>query len=182
MMNARMTFAMGCLLLIAGCSATGAAWEGVRIGKNLAREDSHLKVSLDGHVVAQNKLIKGYKGYASFECPQPVSTAPNFRFEGLDAAKTGRVTGTYLQIHQRFDNDYSDQAEFSITPRSSGAENAMKPATTYNLASPGGQFRVTDFNGNEVSGVTLKPDTDYLMVFTVTGDRSESMQILFKTQ
>ena len=173
---------LGAIILTTGCSATGAAWQTLRVGKNLAKKDSYLKIYIDGAQAKQNKLKKAYMGYASFKCKAPVSTSPTFRFDFIDPAKFGRITGTNMQIHQAFEADYSHQPEFVITPRSSGADNLMKPGIDYNLGNPPSQFRVLDFEHNETTGVSLKPGMKYLLVFTVSGDRSETVQILFETR
>ncbi len=168
--------------LVAGCSATGAAWETVRIGKNLAEKDSHLKLYLDGYAAKQNKLKKGYFGYASFEIKDPVSTSPTFRYDFIDPSKFGRITSTNLSIYQEFEADFSHQAEFTVTPTASGGEHQMKPATDYPLGSAGSGFRCINFEQQNVPGVTLKPGLKYMLVFTVAGDRSESVQMLFETK
>ena len=35
-------------MAIAGCSASSAAWTGMRLGKNVAKNDTYLRVKLDG--------------------------------------------------------------------------------------------------------------------------------------
>jgi len=166
----------------AGCSATGAAMSALRMGKNSSKKDSYLSIYLDGNLAKQDKLKKAYFGHAAFKVKEPVSTSPTFRFEFKDPEKFGRITGTNMQIHQEFEADYSHQAEFIVTPRGSGADGLMRPNTDYSLGSAGGEFRVANFEGNETNGVTLKPGVEYLLVFTVSGDRSESVQINFETR
>jgi hypothetical protein len=41
---------------------------------------------------------------------------------------------------------------------------------------------VLDFHRNNVPGIELKPGLDYLLVFTVAGDRSETIQVLISTR
>lgn len=170
------------LMASSGCSATGAAWQAARVGKNLSKEDSYLSLSLDGFEAKQNKLKKGFAGYAKFKIKGSVSTAPTFKFSFEDPTKFGRITGTNMQIHQAFEADYSHKAEFVITPRGSGAESLMQPDRAYNLSSIGSEMTVLDFDGNNVGGVTLKPGMDYMLVFTVSGDRSETIQAHFSTK
>lgn len=171
------------LAALSGCSATGAAWETLRIGQNVAEKDSHLEVYLDGHKAEQNTLKKAYFGYASFKVRQTVSTTPSFKFNFDKDKNFGRITSTSLQIHKEFDADYSHQAEFIITPAHPNDSNTMlKPGETLNLAAPGSNWRVMNFEKQTVSGVKLEPGVDYLMVFTVSGDRSESVQIFFSTK
>lgn len=170
------------LMGASGCSATGAAWRAAGIGKNLSKKDSYLSLKLDGLEAKQNKLKKGFAGYAKFKIKGTVSTSPTFTFSFKDPSKFGRITGTNMQIHQAFEADYSHKAEFVITPRGSGPESLMKPDRAYNLGSIGGEMNVLDFDGNSVGGVTLKPGMDYMLVFTISGDRSESIQAHFSTK
>lgn len=165
-----------------GCSASGAAFTALRMGKNASKKDSYLRIYLDGVEAKQNKLKKAYFGHASFKAGGPVSTSPTFRFEFKDPSKFGRITGTNMQIHQEFEADYSHQAEYMISPRGSGGDSLMKPGVDYALGSIGSQFRVLDFEKNETGGVNLKPGMDYLLVFSVTGDRSETIQVKFDTK
>ncbi|HNO77137.1 MAG TPA: hypothetical protein PKN33_03670 [Phycisphaerae bacterium] len=177
------TAIVGTMLMVSsGCSATGAAWQAAGIGKNLSKKDSHLSLSLDGLDAKQNKLKKGFAGYAKYKIKGTVSTAPTFKFSFEDPTKFGRITGTNMQIHQAFEADYSHKAEFVITPKGSGEDSLMKPDRAYNLGSIGSEFTVLDFDGNNVGGVTLKPGMDYMLVFTISGDRSESMQVHFSTK
>lgn len=183
-MNAIATSALlGLIAAGAGCSASGVAWESARVGRNLASKDSYLRIYLDGVEAKQNKLKKGYFGHASYQCAKPVSSSnPTFRFEFIDEAKFGRVTGSNISIYKEFAADYSHQAEFIVTPKVAGAEGAMRPNTDYALATIGDHFRVYDFNKKEVSGVKLERGVDYLLVFTITGDRGDSVQVLFETK
>ena len=170
------------VIMTAGCSATGAAMSALRMGKNSSKKDSYLNIYLDGKLAKQDKLKKAYFGHAAFKIKEPVSTSPTFRFEFKDPEKFGRITGTNMQIHQEFEADYSHQAEFIVTPRGSGTDGLMRPDTDYSLGSAGGQFRVANFEGNETNGVTLKPGLEYMLVFTISGDRSETVQINFETR
>lgn len=184
MVKTKLTVAaiLGGMVAAAGCSATGAAMQTLRMGKNASEKDSHLNIYLDGKLAKQDKLKKAYFGHASFKVKEPVSTSPTFRFEFKDPEKFGRITGTSMQIHQEFEADYSHQAEFIVTPRGSDTDNLMRPNTDYSLGSAGSEFRVANFAGNETNGVTLKPGVEYLLVFTVSGDRSESVQVKFETR
>lgn len=169
------------LMGASGCSATGAALRAASIGKNMSKK-SYLTLSLDGLEAKQNKLKKGFAGYAKYKIKGTVGTSPTFMFSFKDPSKFGRITGTNMQIHQAFEADYSHKAEFVITPRGSGAELLMKPDRAYNLGSIGSEMNVTDFEGNSVGGVTLKPGMDYMLVFTISGDRSENIQAHFSTK
>ena len=37
---------LGGMVMVAGCSATGAAWETLRMGKNVSKKDSYLRIYL----------------------------------------------------------------------------------------------------------------------------------------
>jgi hypothetical protein len=173
---------VGLVAVASGCSYTGAAFSGVRIGKNLKSKDSHLRIWLDGQEAKQSKLKKAYFGHASFKLKESVSETPTFRFGFIDEDELGRVTGSHMQIYQEFDDDYSHQAEFTVSPRGSGRDAMMQPEADYAFAGLGGEFQVLDFDRNEVGGITLKPDTKYMLVFSVTGDRSETIQVRFDTK
>lgn len=172
----------GAAAFVSGCSATGAAWEGIRIGKNLSEKDSYLKIWLDGQEAKQNKARKAYMGYAPFEVKGDVSTSPTFKFEFIDPSKFGRIKRTFISVYQEYEGDYSGHAEYSIHTVSDDPGVQMKPGETYNLGNPGASFRVTDFYDKEVSGISLKPGLKYTFLFTVTGDRNETVQIFFDTK
>ncbi len=172
---------LGALIVTSGCSATGAAMEAFRIGKNVS-DKSNLTVYLDGQPAKQNVFKQGYFGYADHEVKATVSTGPTFKFEIADPTKFGRITGTNLQIHQAFEADYSHQAEFVVFPDGNNKENLMRDGQSYNLASPPSSVKVMDFDKQFCSGVQLKPGMDYLLVFTVAGDRSESVRVKFSTK
>ena len=177
---------IGAMVLLAtstGCSVTGVAFEGVRVGKNLSEKDSYLRIWLDGNEAKQNKLKKGYFGYASFEVKGKVGIKPTFKFDFIEGKNFGRITGTNMQIHKEFDADYSHQAEFVIYPANSNdSMSLMKPGTDYQLGAMPGNMKVMNFEKQTVPGVELQPGLEYLLVFTVSGDRSESVQILFNTK
>lgn len=166
-----------------GCSATGAASMGAGMGMNLARKDSHLKVWLDGVPAKQDKLKKAARGYSRFEVGDPVSTSPRLKFEIESPDKFGRIMMVSAQIHQKFEADYSHNAEFILTARDVNNPQAqMKPGVEYNLGAPGGDLKVYDVYSKEVSGVTLQPGMKYMLVLTVKADKSESAQIYFETR
>ncbi|RMF83457.1 MAG: hypothetical protein D6744_04615 [Planctomycetota bacterium] len=185
-MNKKLYACLGAIVFLAataGCSATGAAWEGFRIGKNLAKKDSYLRIWLDGNEAKQNKLKKGYFGYASFEVKGKVSTKPTFKFDFIEGKNFGRITSTNMQIHKEFEADYSHQAEFVIYPANpNDSTTLMKPGVEYPLGAMPSNMKVMNFEKQTVPGVELQPGLEYLLVFTVAGDRSESVQVLFNTK
>jgi hypothetical protein len=169
-------------LATGGCSATGAAMEGFRIGKNASEKSSNLKIFLDGNEAAQNKFKKAYFGHASFKVSAPVSTSPTLKYEIIDPTKFGRITSVNAQIHQEFEGDYSHKAEFTIYPASQDSNTLPKSGETISLGSLPGNLKCTNFENQPASGVTLKPGMKYMLVFTLAGDRSESVQVMFDTK
>jgi len=170
------------LALVVGCSGSGAAHSGFHIGKNLARKDSHLKIMLAGQVARQDKVKKAATGYSRFTIKEPVGTAPRIQFEIEDPDRFGRISMVSVQIHQKFEADYSDHAEYVITARDVNNPDAqMKPGVEYDLGHPGPNFKVINYKGEEVDGVRLVPGMKYMLVLTVKADRSETAQIFFQT-
>jgi hypothetical protein len=166
-----------------GCSAGGAASTGGRMGLNLLRKDSHLKVWLDGEQGKQSTLKKAATGYSRFKIKEPVSTSPKLKFEIEDPDKFGRITMVSLQIHQEFEADYSHQAEFTVFAQNTNDPQAqMKPGTEYDLGAPGPDFKVLNLTNAEVAGVTLTPGLKYMLVLTVKADKSETAQVYFETK
>ncbi len=173
----------GGLLVLAGCSGTGAAITGGRMGMNLMRKDSHLKITLDGQPAKQTTWKKAATGHSRFKVKEPVSTAPKLEFQIEDPDKFGRITMVTVSIYQKFDADYSHQAEFTVIARdTNNPEAQMKPGVVYDLGNPGGGFKVLNLTSQEVPGVTLKPGMKYMLTLTVRADHSETAQIYFKTK
>jgi hypothetical protein len=74
---------------------------------------------------------------------EPVSTAPTLSFEITKPDKVGRITAVIVSIYQQFEADYSHQAEYTIVSRDANSPEAqMKPSTSYNLGSPGAEYKV----------------------------------------
>ena len=120
-------------------------------------------------------------GYSQFTIADPVGTSPTLRFEIIEPEKFGRITVVTASIYQKFEADYSHQAEFTIHNKTNDPMAQMKPNTDYNLGSPSGQS-VMDLYSKEVSGVQLKPGMKYMLTLTVKADKSESAQIYFTTK
>ncbi len=173
----------GTLMLLAGCSGTGAAITGGRMGMNLLRKDSHLKIKLDGQPAKQTTWKKAATGYSRFKIKEAVSTAPKLQFELENPDKFGRITMVSVSIYQKFEADYSHQAEFTVIARdTNNPEAQMKPGVVYDLGNPGPGFKVLNLTSQEVSGVTLKPGMKYMLALTVRADHSETAQVYFKTK
>ncbi|MFH1745692.1 MAG: hypothetical protein ABIG44_01475 [Planctomycetota bacterium] len=171
------------LLLITGCSATSAGHTGFNIGKNLMSKDTNLRVFLDGEQAKQSKLKKGLTGYASFKIKEEVSGAPKFKYEIIEPKKFGFIKHVTLQVHQEFEADFSDIPDYVIHPRDMNDRDAnMAPGVEYDLGALGSQFRILDKQDREVAGVEFVPGMEYLLVFTISADKSESIQIYFKTK
>jgi hypothetical protein len=168
--------------VVAGCSGVGAGMEAFHVGKNLRSQDTNLRVFLDGEQATQNKLAKGLKGYAKFEIKKPVSTSPVFRYEIIDPKKFGFIKTVSLAVHQKFEADFSDLADYKIFSKSMDSEKQMQPNKDYDLAKLGADYKILDKKDKEVSQVKFVPGVDYLLVFTVAGDKSETIQVYFKTK
>ncbi len=171
------------VMVLAGCSGSSAGWTGFGVGKNLMRKDSYLKLMMDGQPAKQNTLKKATVGYSRFDVKERISTAPKLQFEIMEPDKFGRITMVSIQIHQKFEADYSDHAEFVITAKDLNNPQAqMKPNIAYNLGKPGPEFKVMNYKGEEVPGVSLIPGMKYMLVLTVKADKSETAQIFFETK
>lgn len=165
-----------------GCSAGGAAWTGLTMGKNVARTDSHLRVWVDGQPAEQNMLKKAATGHSNWTVAQPVGTSPSIKFELSDPARFGRITSVIVNVYQKFEADYSHQPEFTIVSRDSmNPEAQMRAGMTYNLGNPGGEFRTLNLTGKDVTGVVLQPGKEYMLQITVRADKSETAQVFFRT-
>lgn len=171
------------IAVLTGCSGSSAGWTGVRVGKNLLKKDSHLKIWLDGQQAKQSTLKKAATGYSRWKIKEPVSTGPTLKFEIEDPDKFGRITMVSLQIHQEFEADYSHHAEFVVTAKDiNNPEAQMRPNTKYDLSDPGPPFKVMNYKSEDVGGVALKPGLKHMLVLTVKADKSETAQIYFETK
>jgi len=177
-----MTLLTSAVLLLAGCSGTGAAMTGGRAVLNLMKKDSHLRIWLDGQKGKQSTLKKAATGYSRWTIKEPVSTSPKLRFEIQDPDKFGRITTVSVLIHQEFEADYSHLAEFKVFAASKDTQAQMKPGVEYDLGAPGEGFKVLNVTDDEVSGVELKPGLKHMLVLTVVADKSETAQIYFETK
>jgi len=166
------------MVLVAGCSAAGGGSTGFNIGKNLMRKDSNLRVFLDGEQAKQSSLKKGLKGYAPFTIKKEASTSPVFRYEIIEPKKFGFIKSVLMAVHQKFEADFSDLADYKIFAKSNDSEKQMKPGIDYDLGNLGPDFKILDKKDNEVPKVQFV----YLLVFTISADKSETVQIYFKTK
>ncbi|MBU0641523.1 MAG: hypothetical protein KKB50_21900 [Planctomycetes bacterium] len=174
---------VACVGFLVGCSGSGAAMTGGRMGFNLMKKDSYLKIWLDGEQGKQNKVKKAATGYSRWTIKEPTSTGPKLQFEIESPDRFGRITMVSLQIHQKFEADYSDHAEFIVVAKDTNNPQAqMKPGVEYDLGAPGEEFKVFNYKSEEVSGVELKPGVKYMLVLTVKADKSETAQIFFETK
>lgn len=172
----------GVLMVAAGCSGTGAAITGGRMGMNLLKKDSHLKIWLDGQQAKQTAWKKAAIGHSRFKIKEPVSTTPKLKYAIEDPDKFGRITMVTVSIYQKFEADYSHQAEFTIIASDTNNPQAqMKDGVEYDLGSPGSGFKVLNLTSQDVSGVTLVPGMKYMLNLTVKADKSETAQIFFET-
>jgi hypothetical protein len=172
-----------CALLLAGCSGSSAGWTAFSVGKNLSKKDSYLRIFLDGQEAQQNKLKKGLSGYSPWTVREAVSTSPKFKYEIIDPKKFGDIFNVSMQVHQKFQADFSDQADYIITSAALNDRSAqMKPGMEYDLANMGPGFKILNKERQEVSTVKFVPGVEYLLVFTVQADKSETVQVLFETK
>jgi hypothetical protein len=166
----------------AGCS-TGDASSGVNVFQNLSRKDSNLRIFLDGQEAKQDKLKKGLKGYSPFTIKEQVAGSPKFKYEIIEPKKFGFIKHVTMQVHQKFEADFSDIADYIIHPRDMNNSDAnMKPGVEYDLGNLGKDFRILDRHDKEVDKVEFQPGKEYLLVFTVAADKSETVQVYFKTK
>lgn len=171
------------MVLVAGCSGSSAGSTGFSITKNLMRKDTNLRVFLDGQQAKQSKLKKGLAGYASFKIKEEVGTSPMFKYEIIAPKKFGYIKDVMMQVHQKFEADFSDIADYKIFPANmQDDESNMKPGVEYDLGNLGSQFKILDKKDKEVGRVEFVPGVEYLLVFTISADKSESIQIYFKTK
>lgn len=167
--------------LSAGCSGSGAA---MSVGKNLMRKGSDLKIWLDGQEAKQNTLKKAAKGYARYEVKEPVSVSPKLKYELENPDKHGFIKHVLLQVHQKFEADFSDIADFIVCSKDMQDHTAnLKPDTEYDLANLGPEFKIIDGRTDkDVDKIVFKPGVKYMLSFTVVADKSESTQIFFETK
>ena len=169
------------MALVAGCS-TGDAGTGIRIGGNLARKDTNLRIFLDGKQAQQNKLKKGLQGYSPFTIKEDVTGSPKFKYEIIDVKKFGFIKSVTMAVHQKFEADFSNLADYTIFAAKKGDDVQMKPDVEYDLGNLGPGFKILDKKDNEVPKVEFVPGKEYLLVFTVAADKSETIQVYFKTK
>lgn len=171
------------LALIAGCHGSGEASTGVSIMKNLSRKDTNLRIFLDDQEAKQSKLKKGLKGYSPFTIKEEIAGSPKFRYEIIEPKKFGFIKHVSMQVHPKFEADFSDIPDYIIHPRDmNNPEANMKPGVNYDLGNLGKDFRIIDRHDKEVERVGFKPGVEYLLVFTVAADKSETCQVYFKTK
>ncbi len=166
-------------VVLSGCSSSS----GINVFKNLSREDTNLRVYLDGQQAEQSTLEKGLKGYSPFKIKEPVSTSPVFKYEIIEPKKFGDIMSVHLQVHQKFEADFSDIADYVIhTTDANNRAEQMKPGVEYELGDLGPKFTILNKNNQRVNKVEFVPGQEYLLVFTIRADQSESIQIYFKTK
>ncbi|MBP7747249.1 MAG: hypothetical protein KA383_14095 [Phycisphaerae bacterium] len=170
------------MVLASGCSATSGASTGFNVTKNLFRKDSNLRVFLDGEQAKQSTLRKGLSGYAPFVINKEASTSPVFRYEIIEPKKFGFIKSVTMQVHQKFEADFSDIPDYVIYAARQDSEAQMKPNVDYDLGNLGPDFKILDKKDKTVDRVAFVPGVEYLLVLTLSADKSESVQIYFKTR
>jgi len=169
------------LVTLAGCSVSGAVWTGVNVFQNTQENQLALRLWLDGAEAARNELKQAATGYSRYTVDAGVSTSPELKFEYKEPDALGRITKVMVSIHQKFEADYSHQAEFTIFSTSNDPQAQLKPGVAYDLGNLPSGFEVTNYKGDKVNGVTLAPGKEYMLSLTVRADKSQTAQIYFKT-
>ena len=144
-----------------------------------AEEATHIEMTIDGQHVGKDV---GRTGYGQFEIAKPVSVAPTLQFSYTDKGYFGKVSSTIINLWKVNPQGEAQQCEFIVAPADNRPESAMKPDTDYNLGAPPDTLKVMDVNGQPVKGVQLQPATKYKLVFVVSGDKSETINVAFTTK
>lgn len=161
-----------------GC---GMASTGINVIKNTQSNKLDIQVWLDGNEAKRDEFKQAATGYSQWKIKEKIGTAPRFKYALKDPSQTGRIRSVHLSFFQEYKGKFSDSAEFTIHAADVNNPQAqMQPGTDYDLANLGGQFKVLDFHGKHVPGVSLKPGLKYSLVFTVAADDSETAQIIFE--
>ena len=173
---------VGAVGLLSGCSVGGAASTGLNVFRNTKSNKLDVNIYVDGQLAKRNEMKQAVTGASKYKLAAATSVSPTFKYEARTEGVLGRISGTNIQIHKMLKDKPSDQAEFIIFSTTQTPESQLQPGTQYNLASLPGNFRTQNWRGETVSGVTLEPATDYMLVFTVRADDSETAQIYFTTK
>lgn len=172
----------GLLLTLVGCSASGAAFTAIGIGKNLKNNRLGIRIWVDEQEAKRNELKQAATGYSRWKIKEDVTTSPDLKFEFKEPGALGRISTIVVSIYQKHEANYSDQAEYTIiAAETNNPEAQMKPDTVYDLGNLGEGFKILDWKNQEVDKVELKPGWEYMMNITVKADDSETAQIFFKT-
>jgi len=171
----------GVALIVTMPGCLGAATTGFKVTRNLMKGGSNLRITLDGQEAKQNTLKKAIAGHSSWKIKEPVSTSPKLAFHFKKPEKVGRITYTVVNIFQKFEADYSDQAEFTIVPVDNSAESLLRPGTEYDLGSLPPYLKITDVRGNTVETVKLIPGVKYMLQLSIKADDSETASVYFET-
>ena len=170
------------LAILVGGSGCSEGTTGLEITKNLMRKDTNLRVFLDGKEAKQNKLKKGLSGYSPFTIKDDVTGSPKFRYEIIEPKKFGYIKSVMMAVHQKFEADFSDLADYKIFSAKEGDDVQLKPNIEYDLGALGPDFKILDKKDKPVDKVQFVPGVEYLLVFTISADKSETIQIYFKTK
>lgn len=171
------------LTLVVGCSGSGAGHSSYNITRNLLRKDTNLRVYLDGAEAKQNTFKKGLQGYSPFTIKEEITGSPTFRYEIIEPKKFGYIKHVVMAVHQKFEADFSDLADYTIIPRDMRDDDSnMRPGVEYDLGNLGPGFKILDKKDREVDRVEFVPGVEYLLVFTISADKSETIQVYFKTK
>ncbi len=167
----RQVLLTGCIMSVAasGCSMMD------RFMDKSDKPETYVAVWLDG--------MKAEMGDVYCSVGGSVSTGPTVRYEITDDDKIGRVSTVIINIFREFGDGWSSNADFVVTAKDINNPDAqLKQMVNYNLGDPGSDVQIIDRSNQTVGAVTLDPGTRYLMNFVVSADRSETVQVEFKTR
>ncbi|MDX2200944.1 MAG: hypothetical protein SF069_18470 [Phycisphaerae bacterium] len=164
---------------LVGCSAAST---GLSVFRNTKSNKLDTVVYLDGIAAKRNELKQAATGSSSYKIKEPVSTSPSFKYEARKEGGLGRISSTTISIHKMMGKNPSDQAEYTIYSTTQDVSGALQPGTNYNLTSLPSNYKVMNWQRQQVPGISLQPGTEYMLQFVLTADNSETAQIYFTTK
>jgi hypothetical protein len=165
------------LMVIAGCSLMDKFFGAKEPQPQMAasQQESYVSLWLDG--------TQAKAGEVRSSIAQPVGVSPKLKYEISKPEKLGRVSNVIINIFREFEGGYSSNADFIVTAADVNNPDAqMKPGVVYDLGAPGKDLRIMDRNGKTLETLKLDAGTKYLMNFVISADRSETVQVEFKTK
>ena len=122
-------------------------------------------------------------GGTGYRIPAAVSQSPLFRYVINTSEDLGPVRTVTINVFHEIDRGWSDTPAYVVTANGSGAtDGILRAKKTYRLGAAGEGLHIVDGRGRSADRMALDSDAKYLMNIVVTGDRSESLRIEFRTQ